>query len=104
MNYLINKDSKNIMNLIIGLIGIMGILDLYFTLQWIVNNPYMEANPFMRSLWFISPILFVLFKLSITVVFCLVAFKLKNNKLMKLLIWLPFCTYFFVMYLHFYVM
>lgn len=104
MNYLINKDSKNIMNLIIGLIGIMGILDLYFTLQWIVNNPYMEANPFMRSLWFINPTLFVLFKLSITGAFCLVAFKLKNNKLMKLLIWLPFCTYVFVVCLHFYVM
>lgn len=104
MNYLINKDSKNIMNLIIGLIGIMGILDLYFTLQWIVNDPYMEANLFMRNLWFISPILFILFKLSITGIFCLVAFKLKNNKLMKLLIWLPFCAYVLVTCLHFYVM
>lgn len=104
MNYLINKDSKNIMNLIIGFIGIMGILDLHFTLQWIINDPYMEANPFMRNLWFISPILFILFKLSITGIFCLVAFKLKNNKLMKLLIWLPLCAYVLVTCLHFYVM
>lgn len=100
MNYTINKVSKNIMNLIIILIGVMGIFDLYFTLQWIVENPYMEANPIMRNLWFLSPILFIVSKLFITIVFCFVAFKLKDNKLMKILIWLPFLVYIIVMYLH----
>lgn len=101
MNYSINKVFKNIINLIIILIGIMGIFDLYFTLQWIVDNSYMEANPLMRNLWIINPVLFILFKLSITFTFCLVAFKFKNNKLMKTLIWIPFFSYIIVMYLHY---
>jgi len=101
MNYSINKVFKNIINLIIILIGVMSIFDLYFTLQWIADNPYMEANPLMRSLWFINPIMFILFKLSITIIFCLLAFKLKNNKLMKVLIWLPFFSYIIVMCLHY---
>ena len=101
MNYYINKISKNLINLIIILIGIMGIFDLYFTLQWIVDNSYMEANPLMRNLWLINPILFILFKLSITFIFCLLSFKFKNNKLMKILIWIPFFSYIIVMYLHY---
>lgn len=100
INYYINKVSKNLIDLIIILIGAMGIFDLYFTLQWIVDNPYMEANPFMQDLWLISPILFILFKLSITIIFCSLAFKFKNNKLMKKLIWLPFFCYIIVMVLH----
>lgn len=100
MNYS-NKVFKNIINLITILIGIMGIFDLYFTLQWIVDNSYMEANPLMRNLWLINPVLFILFKLSITFIFCLVAFRFKNNKLMKILIWIPFFSYIIVMYLHY---
>lgn len=90
-----------ITSLIIALIGIMGIFDLYFTLQWIPDNPYMEVNPFMRNLWLLNPSLFIAFKLFVTVAFCLLAYKFKDNKLIKKLIWLPFFTYVIVMYLHY---
>jgi len=100
INYYINKVSKNLIDLIIIFIGAMGIFDLYFTLQWIVDNSNMEVNPLMRNLWLINPMLFILFKLSITFIFCLLAFKFKNNKLMKILIWIPFFSYIVVMCLH----
>lgn len=88
------------MGLYVTLIGAMSLFDLYCTLQWIALNPYMEANPFMRCLWLCSPNLFALFKISITLLFCIVAFKFKDNKLMRRLIWLPFCIYGVVCFIH----
>lgn len=88
------------MGLYVTLIGAMSIFDLYCTLQWIGFNPYLEANPIMRWLWLCSPNLFALFKISITLLFCIVAFKFKDNKLMRRLIWLPFCIYGVVCFIH----
>lgn len=88
------------MGLYVTLIGAMSIFDLYCTLQWIALNPYMEANPVMRCLWFVDPILFILFKIITTILFCLVAFKFKNNKLMGRLIWLPLCVYILITIVH----
>ena len=85
---------------IIFSIGFMSFFDLYCTLQWIAANPYMEANPVMRCLWFVNPILFILFKIITTMLFCLIAFKFKDNKLMRRLIWLPFCMYFIATFMH----
>lgn len=88
------------MGLYVIAIGLMSLFDLYCTLQWIESNPYMEANPVMRCLWLVNPILFILFKIITTILFCLIAFKFKDNKLMRRLIWLPFCVYVFVVFVH----
>lgn len=88
------------MNCIIALIGFMGAFDLCCTLKWIGANPYMEANPFMLWLWLISPILFILFKVTTTMLFCFIAFKTKDNKLLRQLIWLPFLVYLIIMIMH----
>ena len=88
------------MGLYVIAIGLMSLFDLYCTLQWIESNPYMEANPVMRCLWFVNPILFILFKIITTMLFCLIAFKLRDNKLMRRLIWLPFCVYVLVIFVH----
>lgn len=82
-----------VMDYLIVSIGFMSLFDLYCTLQWIGTSPYMEANPIMRWLWIANPMLFILFKILITLAFCLIAFKFKDNKLMRRLIWLPFCVY-----------
>ena len=89
-----------VMDYLIVTIGLMSLFDLYCTLQWIESNPYMEANPVMRCLWFVNPILFILFKIITTMLFCLIAFKLRDNKLMRRLIWLPFCVYVLVIFVH----
>lgn len=85
---------------LIAAIGLMSIFDLLCTLRWIGVNPYMEANPLMRCLWFVDPVLFVFIKIAITFAFCLTAYKLKDNGLFKKLIWLPFYTYVFVVFVH----
>jgi len=85
---------------IIFSIGLLSFFDLYCTLQWIAANPYMEANPVMRCMWFVNPILFILFKIITTMLFCLIAFKLRDNKLMRRLIWLPLCVYILITFVH----
>ena len=89
-----------VMDYLIVTIGLMSLFDLYCTLQWIALNPYMEANPFMLCLWFANPFLFIIFKIAATLIFCLIAFKFKDNKLMRRLIWLPFCVYVLVIFVH----
>lgn len=88
------------MNYLIIFIGLLSLLDLYCTLKWININPYMEANPIMRCLWTMNPVIFVLFKVVVTLVFCLIAFKFKDNRLLGRLIWLPFCVYVLVVFVH----
>lgn len=89
------------MDYLIAAIGLMSIFDLLCTLRWIGLNPYMEANPLMRWLWFLNPVLFVIVKITITLAFCLTAHKLKENGLLKGLIWVPFYTYVFVVFVQF---
>lgn len=88
------------MDYLIISIGLMSFFDLFCTLQWIAANPYMEANHLMLLLWLANPFLFILFKITTTVVFCLIAFKIKDNKLMRRLIWLPLCAYVLVTFVH----
>ncbi len=88
------------MNMIIVAIGLLNLFDLWATLQWIPVSADLEANPIMRELWIYNPWLFILGKIFLTVGFCVVAYKLKSNSLMRWLIWLPFCFYVFVGALH----
>ncbi|MGI5890451.1 MAG: DUF5658 family protein [Sedimentibacter sp.] len=78
----------------------MSIFDLHCTLKWIGLNPYMEANPIMRCLWLVDPVLFVIIKIIVTLIFCLTAYRFKNNRLLRRLIWLPFYAYAFVVFVH----
>lgn len=89
-----------VMDYIIVLIGLLSIFDLHCTLQWIADNPYVEANPIMRWLWFANPVYFILSKIVITLMFCLIALRLKNNNLLRRLIWLPFCAYALAAFIH----
>jgi hypothetical protein len=89
-----------VVDYLIVFIGLLSIFDLYCTLGWIGSNPYMEANPLMRWLWVLEPWLFVLFKFFVTLVFCLVGFKYRDNRLFGRLIWLPFCIYGVVCFIH----
>ncbi len=88
------------MNVIIVAIGLLNLFDLWATLQWIPINADLEANPIMRELWIFSPWLFILTKIFLTLAFCVIAYKTKNNKLMRRLIWLPFCFYIIVNIMH----
>lgn len=90
-----------VMDYMILFIGLLSIFDLHCTLQWIGANPYMELNPVMRWLWIVNPVLFVLLKIAVTLGFCLVACKFKDNRLLRRLIWLPFCSYFLIAIVHF---
>ena len=81
-------------------IGLLSIFDLHCTLKWIGINPYMEFNPVMRWLWLANPSLFVLLKIAVTLGFCLVACKFKDNLLLRRLIWLPFCLYVLITAMH----
>lgn len=92
--------GQYVMNYIIVIIGFMSFFDLYCTLQWIGANPYMEVNPLMRCLWVVNPILFVLFKIIATLIFCLIAYRFKDNNLMRRLIWLPLCIYVLITFVH----
>ena len=89
-----------VIDYLIVFIGLLSIFDLYCTLQWIGFNPYMEANPIMRWLWLINPILFIVYKIVITLLFCFVAHRTKDNRLLRQLIWLPFCIYGVVCFIH----
>lgn len=89
-----------VMDCFIAAIGFMSIFDLCCTLKWISANPYMEANPLMRWLWIMNPILFIVFKIVITLLFCFVAHRIRDNRLMRRLIWLPFCVYVLVIFVH----
>jgi nitrogen fixation/metabolism regulation signal transduction histidine kinase len=84
---------------LIAAIGLMSIFDLHCTLKWIGLNPYMEANPIMRCLWLVDPVLFVIIKIIVTLIFCLTAYRFKNNRLLRRLIWLPFYAYAFVVFI-----
>ncbi len=88
------------MNVIIMAIGLLNLFDLWATLQWISVDSNMEANPIMRRLWIYNPWLFICAKIILTMAFCIIAYKLKSNKLMRRLIWLPFCVYVFIGVLH----
>lgn len=88
------------MDYIIATIGLMSLFDLHCTLKWIIDDPCMEANPFMQYLWATDPIIFILFKITATLIFCLIALKFKNNKLLRRLIWLPLCVYVFITFVH----
>lgn len=88
------------MNALITGIGILSLLDLHCTLCWIGADPNMEANPICRWLWTYNSQLFIWSKILMTVAFCIIAYKTKDNKLMRRLIWLPFCVYLFITYLH----
>lgn len=88
------------MNVLITIIGLLNLFDLWATLQWIPINTDMEANPIMRELWIYNPRLFICAKIALTIAFCIIAYRLKSNKLMRRLIWLPFCAYIFANILH----
>lgn len=85
---------------LIATIGLLNLFDLLATLQWIVVDADLEANPIMRELWIYNPRLFILAKLLITAAFCIIAYRTKRNRLMKRLIWLPFCAYIIVNLMH----
>lgn len=88
------------MNVLIAVIGLLNLFDLWATLQWIPANADIEANPIMRELWIYEPWLFVWLKIMVTVGFCIVAYRLKSNELMRRLIWLPFCVYIIINIMH----
>jgi hypothetical protein len=88
------------MTYIISAIGLLNIIDLCATVEWITKDATMEANPMMQGLWLYSPGLFVFVKIMVTVLFCLIAYKLRNIKLMQKLIWIPFVAYSVVTVMH----
>lgn len=85
---------------IINLIVLMSFFDLIFTLRFIGIDPFLEVNPLMRKLWIINPYLFIIFKLTATLFFYLVARKYKGNRFLAKTIWIPFLLYFIVMGVH----
>jgi hypothetical protein len=85
---------------IISAIGFLNIVDLCATVEWIIERPDLEGNQMMQGLWLYSPGLFVFVKIMITILFCFVAYKLRNIKLMQKLIWIPFVAYSVVTVMH----
>lgn len=67
-------------------IMLLGILDIFNTIV-ILNTGGVEVNPFMDYLIQIDLILFILVKLGITLLGCLVLFKYKPN-LLKYVVYL----------------
>jgi hypothetical protein len=51
-------------------------------------------------LWLVDPVLFDIIKIIVTLIFCLTAYRFKNNRLLRRLIWLPFYAYAFVVFVH----
>jgi hypothetical protein len=86
---------------IIFVIGFLSVFDLSATVEWITKyGTGMEANPWMRELWTKSPGIFVFSKIICTIFFCFIAYKLRDNRLMKAMIWLPLTLYTIVSILH----
>jgi hypothetical protein len=88
------------MNTLILSIGVLNLFDLWATLQWIVIDAGLEANPIMKILWMYNPRFFILVKVAFVVLFCIIAYKTKSIMLMRRLIWLPFFAYICISILH----
>lgn len=88
------------MNTLILSVGILNLFDLWATMQWIIIDAGLEANPIMKKLWVYNPRLFILVKISSVVLFCIIAYKTKSIMLMRRLIWLPFFVYICISILH----
>ncbi|EOR22865.1 hypothetical protein A499_15781 [Niallia nealsonii AAU1] len=90
------------MKILFLLLSLLNFLDGIFTFLGIQFNHISESNPIMNHLWEISPFLFLLLKicLSLFLFYLAIYFYSKNTRTWIFLLFIPLALYSSVMVLH----
>jgi len=79
---------------------ILNILDAAFTIYWVANNKATEANPMMETLLSNSPLTLMLGKIVLVSLGCFLLWRLKENALAVIAIFVAFFAYYGITIYH----
>ena len=71
----------------------LNIFDTFATLTWVLKSLASEANPFIASLLYKTPHLFVVFKLSLAGLGCMLLWRLRQRPMVTLMSQYLFLVY-----------
>ena len=94
------SESDRGLKLALKILLVMNLGDAIFTSVWVINGLAIESNPFMATLLESNPGLFIITKIFLVTLCIFLLWRLRSNKMSKILIIPIFILYAYINFVH----